>query len=92
MPQKNESGKPSEKADAKSDDKPEVVKEVAPEPETPSSPAAPVYSVDRFLADGEALTGFPTYILAGALHGRTGDLTVAQAKSAVDKFLNAEVQ
>lgn len=96
MPQKNESsGKTSEKqAEDKLEEKPKT--ETKPEPEaepTPAAPSAdPVYSVERFLVDGEELTGIPTYILAGALHGRTGDLTVAQAKTATDKFLNAEVQ
>jgi len=87
MPPKTETGKASEKPD-----KPEVKKAEATEPEAPATPSEPVFSVARFLIDGEALTGVPTYILAGALHGRTGGLTVKQAKAASDKFLNAEVQ
>lgn len=90
MPQKNESGKPSEKEEAKLEEKPktEAKAEVTPEPAAPSEP---VYSIARFLEDGEELTGIKTYILAGALQGRTGDLTVAQAKSATNKFLNTEI-
>lgn len=95
MPQKNESGKPSEKQEdakleekPKTEAKPEVKTEAKPEPAAPSEP---VYSIERFLKDGEDLTGIKTYILAGALQGRTGDLTVAQAKSATDKFLNTEI-
>ena len=50
------------------------------------------YSVERLLADAQELTGFPRHIVAGALSGSTGDLSVSQAQSKVEKFLNSEVK
>lgn len=91
MPQKNESGKPSEKEEAKLEEKPKTEAKAEVSKPEPAAPSEPVYSVERFLEDGEELTGIKTYILAGALQGRTGDLTVSQAKSATNKFLNTEI-
>ena len=51
------------------------------------------YPISRFLSvDGYALTGYPSHVRAGALAGKTNDISVEQAKQAADKFLNSEVQ
>lgn len=50
------------------------------------------YSVERLLTDAYELTGYPRHILAGALDGVSGDLSVSQAVSKVEKFLNSEVK
>jgi len=50
------------------------------------------YPVERLLEDSYALTGYPSYIVAGALNGKSGEFSVDQVKSAVDKFLSAEVK
>ena len=50
------------------------------------------YSIERLLQDAQPLTGYPRHILAGALYGKTGDLTAEQAKSAAEKFLSTEVK
>jgi hypothetical protein len=60
--------------------------------ESSSSEAKTKYSKERLLADGHALTGYRRHIIAGALDGKTGDLTIDQVKSACEKFLNSEVK
>lgn len=57
-----------------------------------SKPAADKYPVERLLADADQLVGYPTYVVAGALHDATGSLSVDQAQQAVKKFLNSEVK
>lgn len=57
-----------------------------------SNSTATKYSVERLLAESQALVGHPSYIVAGALDGKTGDLTAEAAQSAVQKFLNSEVK
>jgi hypothetical protein len=62
----------------------------APKSNSGNSPVK--YSIERLLAESQALVGHPTYIVAGALEGKTGDITAEAAQSAVEKFLNSEVK
>lgn len=57
-----------------------------------SNNSATKYSIERLLAESQALVGYPSFIVAGALDGKTGDLTAEAAQSAVQKFLNSEVK
>lgn len=67
--------------------------EAAPQKAAKSStPAADKYSVERLLEEAELLVGHPRHVVAGALYGSTGDLSVDQAQSKVEKFLNSEVK
>lgn len=50
------------------------------------------YSIERLLADAHDLTGYSRHIVAGALSDSTGDLSVEQVQSKVEKFLNSEVK
>lgn len=67
--------------------------EAAPQ-KAKSAPAATAtkYSVERLLEDAELLVGHPRHVVAGALYGASGDLSVDQAQSKVEKFLNSEVK
>lgn len=71
--------------------KPEVKQATAKEPEVSEPESVPTYTVDRLLEDAYPLTGFTKSVLTGALLGKTGKLTAAQAQSAADKFLNSKV-
>lgn len=70
--------------------------ESAPKPKASTSssqPAADKYPVERLLADADQLVGYPTYVVAGALHDAKGSsMTVDQAQQAVKKFLNSEAK
>lgn len=74
-------------------DKPETDSKSASKAATKSSDsAATKYSIERLLADAYDLTGYSRHIVAGALSDSTGDLSVEQVQSKVEKFLNAEVK
>lgn len=62
------------------------------EPKASADSGATKYSVDRLLQDSDLLVGYPRHVVAGALYDAKGDMTVDQAKSAVEKFLNSEVK
>lgn len=61
------------------------------EPKAPADSAGK-YSVERLIQDSDPLVGYPSHVVAGALYDAKGDMTVDQAKSAVEKFLNSEVK
>lgn len=50
------------------------------------------YSQERLIADSQSLTGFPSHVMAGALHGNTSAyLSVADASKRAEKWLSTEV-
>lgn len=52
---------------------------------------APSYSQRELLEHAEVLFGVKPEVLAGALHGKETGLTIAEAKSFLDKFLKRKV-
>jgi len=74
-------------------DKPETEsKSASKAATTKAADTATKYSIERLLADAQDLTGYSRHIVAGALFDSTGDLSVEQVQSKVEKFLNREVK
>lgn len=76
-------------------EKAETTEEKAPAKEAPApkgSSDVAKHSKERLLEDAYQLTGYPSYVLAGALADSSGELTVDQAVAAAEKFLNSEVK
>jgi hypothetical protein len=64
----------------------------APKPSAPPpAPPAPLIPVARLIEESEAFLGVPPYVVAGALHQRIADLTVADAKAQIDAWLQKPV-
>ena len=59
-----------------------------------ASTPEPRFGRDRAIAAGEALTGHPSHVVAGALHGSDPDdtFTKAELERKVRAFLGREVQ
>lgn len=62
--------------------------------EASKKPSTPKFSRERLIAEAQAVVGYPSHVVAGALadHPGDGEVTVDAAKKAVDKFLNREVK
>lgn len=73
-------------------EKPETESKTASVSKAAKSDDAQKYSAERLLADAYELTGYPRHIVAGALSETSGDLSITQVQSKVEKFLNSEVK
>jgi len=51
------------------------------------SSAAPTFAVSDLVSRSTKWLGEPAYVVAGALHGASGRLSIDEAKSRVGKFL-----
>jgi hypothetical protein len=63
----------------------------APEPReaapAASQPSGGEFPVERLITEAPALLGVPTYVAAGAFHEQENDLSLDDAKAAVEKWL-----
>lgn len=52
---------------------------------------APDIAVDDLIARSDQFLGVPPYVAAGGLYGKSGDMSIDDAKAAIAEWLDADV-